>query len=62
MTTLVHTLITIKKALIVSGDTSVETSHDVHQELQLFEQRLESHINAAEGSAQRVKATLGLVS
>ena len=38
-----------------------ESSYSVHQELQIMEHRLESHINAAETLAQRVQATLGLV-
>lgn len=37
-------------------------SQTVHRELQQFEYRLEGHINAAEILAQRVQATLGLVS
>jgi hypothetical protein len=59
--TLVQTLGVINAALTVSGTSSSEDSHAVQQELQLFEHRLQGHINAAEILAQRVQATLGLV-
>ncbi|KAI8933033.1 hypothetical protein NX059_009682 [Plenodomus lindquistii] len=58
---LVHTLGDINDALADSGTTSVEGSHVVRQELQLLEHRLQGHINAAEILAQRVRATLGLL-
>jgi hypothetical protein len=60
--TLVQTLMTINATLVASNPSLGESSHNVLQELQLFEQRLQGHVNAAELLAERVQATLGLVS
>jgi hypothetical protein len=58
---LVQTLTNINTALATNVPSLGESSYGVHQELQIMEHRLESHINAAETLAQRVQATLGLV-
>jgi hypothetical protein len=55
-------MMTINAALVANNPSLTESSHDVLQELQLFEQRLQGHVNAAELLAERVQATLGLVS
>jgi hypothetical protein len=51
----------INTAFAMKIPTLSDSSQSVSQELQLIEQRLQSHINAAEILAQRVQATLGLV-
>jgi hypothetical protein len=58
---LVKTLMSINTAFATKIPSLGESSYSVHQELQIMEHRLESHINAAETLAQRVQATLGLV-
>ncbi|OAG25013.1 hypothetical protein CC77DRAFT_297181 [Alternaria alternata] len=58
---LVKTLMSINTAFATKIPSLGESSYSVHQELQIMEHRLESHINAAETLAQRVQATLGLL-
>lgn len=58
---LVQTLISINKGLSTSIPSLVEDSRVVDQELQLFEHQIEGYSNAAEILAQRVQATLGLL-
>lgn len=60
--TIVQTLMSINSALAANILSLAESSYGVHQELQLMDHRLQSHIDAAEILAQRVEATLGLVS
>jgi hypothetical protein len=55
---LVKTLMTVNTAITNSNPQK----SSVHKELLQLEHRLEGHINAAEILAQRVQATLGLVS
>jgi hypothetical protein len=57
----VQTLIAINAELAANIPSLINSSRTVHEELQLFQQRLQSHNNAAEILAQRVQATLGLV-
>jgi hypothetical protein len=58
---LVQTLMAINTALATKMPTLGQSSYGVHQELQLLEHRLQSHINAAGTLAERIQATLGLV-
>ncbi|KAI4948625.1 hypothetical protein J4E86_007973 [Alternaria arbusti] len=58
---LVQTLTSINTALATNIPPLRELSYGVHRELQIMEHRLESHLNVADTLAQRVQATLGLL-
>jgi len=58
---LVETLISINDKLALD-ETLSKQCHEVREQLQLFKERLEGHVNATEILEQRVQATLGLVS
>jgi len=58
---LVQTLMSINTTLATNIPLLGETSYGVHRELQIMEHRLESHLDVADTLAQRVKATLGLL-
>ncbi|KAF2676498.1 hypothetical protein K458DRAFT_468506 [Lentithecium fluviatile CBS 122367] len=59
--TIVQTLMTVNSAVANINPHLGQESQSIYMELQQFEQRLECHINAAEILAQRVQATLGLL-
>jgi hypothetical protein len=58
---LVETLIDINAGLSKNIPSLVDDSRVVDQELRLFEHQIQCHLNAAEILAQRVQATLGLL-
>ena len=59
---LLKTIIQLNDSLPKSDPAFAAESASVHRQLQLIDQRLEGHINAAETLALRIQATLGLVS
>lgn len=59
---LLKTIIQLNDSLPKSDPVFAAESASVDRQLQLIDQRLEGHINAAETLALRIQATLGLVS
>ncbi|KAF2708726.1 hypothetical protein K504DRAFT_534314 [Pleomassaria siparia CBS 279.74] len=58
---LLKTLVRINDSLPASDPVFASRSASIAQQLQLIDQRLEGHINAAETLALRIQATLGLL-